>query len=1786
MSSKNQLKEYAKQVKECIAIQDYREAMKVLKKAIKIDPNNFSMVLYCGFCLDKLYSSNLEEQYFQEAEKAYEKAIELDKTSEQPLLGLIELYEKKKKDSNVKKKLYNIYEKLNVLLKGKDEEKWYNTLIKYYKLIKEDIKTLNKVELDKQIIKFEQIVKTLFDLIDVKFKGTTKEISLLKYEYMLDQLFIEEYKDSENVEDLLNQKIQEHLIEIKEREKKKLLKTKKKLSDREVENLLPSDKELLSNEKREELKKGWKEEVKQNYFLNNLESKTDIMLNNIVKFCKTNDIFCDLNIFDNIIDRTNSRLKLINDKNLEEKLRIKLIETCKDGIEMHRNYYKAFEILFLLNEEDNVKVIDEKLESEITKRLLYLFPFYGLTYIKLFELCKKKQVTSDKLEEELIILLQRGIDSNPNLILGWKLLCELYIEKNQFKNSSEIARKGLLIIENRENTTRSSLKKQKLELTILRGTTLHKSGHVDEAEQIFNLILTEMDVKNLAALKGLAEIEFSKGNLMKSREYYTKVIQLDPKDDLTLCQTGWFSYLDKDFENAVKYIKLAIDVNPNNYLYYYRLALVYWNWNSSHRSNTEYCFSNFLKSAKLNPTFSSNYTYLGHYYKDIERDEERCIKCYRKAVSLNALEEEAGLNLGDIYIRKGQLTLAASLFREATSKNSRAGWAWSKLGFYEQSLNKLDESILCFQHAIRVKPNDSLCWEGLGESYKREGKYLAALKAFSKAIELNSSLVFSMVQSAFITYQLGEFDNSRGMYEKVISVDENYIVPYEGIAEVLFKFATNLFNDGLFSKSAHQLIRAQCALIYGMKRGYEDKLRSLWKSLGDIQTYFFFYPEKSVQEASVTYLDTFKDDLNLYLTNFKSNHTSRLHYLKDAENSYSKLISFDENDSDSWYDLGVCQTYQFFIYSEQGLDTTLMEEVREKAISNIKKAISLNPNRTDFWNSLGIISSNPVVKQHCFIRAIQLKNKNYKAWNNLGTLYLQNGDFKLARKAFLKAQTLRPDNSLSWVGLALVNETVANRAGVFRAKEDFKHSSTLEYTSAGVLGLAYTSLLSKDSLYTVQSIMKYFQFNSSDYSAYNILGVALELQQQYEKSLEAFEKAENLLAQQKDKNSKQQEIKLGLSNDTSSIVFQEDDLFSVDNMLYLVRVNKARVLCKLSKYAEANSVYELCKQLSGDDMGIVFGSAVSNCYSTDSNISIKSLQTALENSKKKLQEGEEQEGRIIEIYNLFAKVFYKQKDYKKAKEYLERCIKEYPKSIETYHTYASLLILTEPNKPQAALSIVKQIYQNIDPSDIETIKLESMIHACIGNFEKARNSICKALHLFPYNAKLWDALANVTISHQFVSETVEQRKKPKTKKKAKNELDDAPIPSSNPGTLSQLTIQILESSISKFALEVFGNNKEDIVNRLFNIASLYYSMGSAPSYHDAKVTIRHALSMTQKAIILDPSNIKLRRLLAACSHTLSLLEQKDSYHKIAASLLLSYLEINGTPLENQVLKFEEDVSVINIHVALCEQYIFLKEYTKCMTHVKQVMEKYKEKPAIESTLHSVLAKCVLAKGESMEKVLKLFTLALKKDPNNTYSWFTLGDIFINMKKFKMAEYCLIVCSKLSSGKLHQSLDKQFIANVKLAYVYLMLAVNSNSNEVIDLATKGFEYAKKAMSINNESAPLYLIYGKLCFLLQNLDEATMYYQHALRLDPRQPLTALSLYRIYYIQENWEKAEEIIWAEKANSPDQPLIYYTLSVYALESGIPEPALKMIQKAIRLDPSNEEYWNYLTVIKQSIGK
>lgn len=88
-----------------------------------------------------------------------------------------------------------------------------------------------------------------------------------------------------------------------------------------------------------------------------------------------------------------------------------------------------------------------------------------------------------------------------------------------------------------------------------------------------------------------------------------------------------------------------------------------------------------MQAVKLDPYFSTGFTFLGHYYREIKHDHSRAKKCYQKAYILNPLDTDAALHLSDYLISEDKQDEAESIFRQVNESNPKVGWAWRRMGY-------------------------------------------------------------------------------------------------------------------------------------------------------------------------------------------------------------------------------------------------------------------------------------------------------------------------------------------------------------------------------------------------------------------------------------------------------------------------------------------------------------------------------------------------------------------------------------------------------------------------------------------------------------------------------------------------------------------------------------------------------------------------------------------------------------------------------------------------------------------------------------------------------------------------------------------------------------------------------------------------------------------------------------------------------------------------------------------------------------------------------------------------
>ncbi|KAK7934130.1 hypothetical protein WMY93_005026 [Mugilogobius chulae] len=498
----------------------------------------------------------------------------------------------------------------------------------------------------------------------------------------------------------------------------------------------------------------------------------------------------------------------------------------------------------------------------------------------------------------------------------------------------------------------------------------------DEALEILSKMPDSEKDPVLSSLKGRAYL--NKGQAEKGFKISMDLLASTPNLSEGLALRGLAHLLQNQLDLAEKSFLEAADQNPDCGEYYFLLGQLYWNMGEETRKDRSKAHTQLLKAANWTPIW--------------------------KAFELNPEDAESGAATVDLCMEHGHMDAALEVLQSVIQKATpgSAKWAWMRRGLYYLKVGQHQQAIADLQAALRANPEDWVCWECLGEAYLNRRSFTAALKAFTKAQQLQPSSIYSVYQAAAIKQTLGKFKEAVAEYIQ-ITAQQDYVPALKGLGECQLLLAKTLFEDCRDGGAIHLLQQAIHNLFRAVK--LRPDLSCLWKLLGDACTAVSIVSPSKGQILMPTLLCGSNSEQNQMLDQFQT--------IKVGERCYAHALKIMPDVASLWHDLGLNYHKQACLLSSSKEDETAQVGVLVKAQQCLKKAVMMDSTNHIYWNALGVVSmckgiANFTLTQHCFIKSIQVEQNNVVAWTNLGALYLKKDNIELAHEAFKIAQSLEP----------------------------------------------------------------------------------------------------------------------------------------------------------------------------------------------------------------------------------------------------------------------------------------------------------------------------------------------------------------------------------------------------------------------------------------------------------------------------------------------------------------------------------------------------------------------------------------------------------------------------------------------------------------------------------------------------------------------------------------------------------------------------------------------------------
>ncbi|XP_024971263.1 tetratricopeptide repeat protein SKI3 isoform X2 [Cynara cardunculus var. scolymus] len=446
----------------------------------------------------------------------------------------------------------------------------------------------------------------------------------------------------------------------------------------------------------------------------------------------------------------------------------------------------------------------------------------------------------------------------------------------------------------------------------------------------------------------------------------------------------------------------AVAANSEDPSLHFNLGLFL--WKGIGEESKEKAAEHFVIAAKLNPQDANAFRYLGHYYSRV--DTQRALKCYQRALNLAPQDSESGESMCDLLDKEGKESLEVAVCREASGKSPRAFWAFRRLGFLQVHQKKWSEAVHNLQQAIRGYPTSADLWEALGLAYQRLSMFTAAIKSYGRAIELEESRVFALVESGYVFLMLGSHRKGAEHFQQALQISPENVAAHYGLGCALLELSKECISSGAFRWGASILEEASKVAKTGTCLA--KNVSCMWKLHGDIQlTYAKCFPW--MDENPI--LETDKKALTASILSWKNTCSSAA---LSARHSYQQALHLAPWQANIYTDIAVTIDV-INSFKEEEKHDSIQRELPEKMILG---GLLLESSNNEFWVALGCLSHRVELKQHAFIRSLQLDVSLAVAWAYLGKLYRKQGENKLAQHAFDRARSIDPSLALPWAGMS------------------------------------------------------------------------------------------------------------------------------------------------------------------------------------------------------------------------------------------------------------------------------------------------------------------------------------------------------------------------------------------------------------------------------------------------------------------------------------------------------------------------------------------------------------------------------------------------------------------------------------------------------------------------------------------------------------------------------------------------------------------------------------------------
>ncbi len=511
----------------------------------------------------------------------------------------------------------------------------------------------------------------------------------------------------------------------------------------------------------------------------------------------------------------------------------------------------------------------------------------------------------------------------------------------------------------------------------------------------------------------LGQAYASQKDYSKSVEAFSRAIELNPQNTMYYIHRG-ISYLGLNkYDKAIDDHSIAIKISENGDPNKTCLCLAYFARGTSYAMTGMYDLASrdFDISIKNNPSFAESYASNG-VINGINGNYQVGIRNLEKAIELGDKSLETKKKLASYYSFIGKYDKALEQYDSIIQSNHKTFDIFNRRGSVYVDLKDYKNATSNFKRAIRLNPRSAVAYNGLGYVNYLQGDIEAAIDSFNKSIELDNIFLPPHLN-------LIELFNSQRKYEKAKFTAENTIKNFPEESDAYSNLAITNIKLGLFDVALENINTS--IEIYPRNANYYMFRGVIHRGLGNKKIALEDFEKAKTLKPSQEILAEIQSNLSyLYWDQGKS---------KDA------LLEIEEA-IDNGGNLAIVQYHAGFFFRASGND--------EKAVLSFDKAIALDPAmdeayylRASIFDALG--KRQKAIED--FEKAIELDSRKSKYYIGLADVYMKLGLFEKALTPLENAITVSPDSYEAYYTRSKIHEWLGHSE---LAKQDLEKAQAID----------------------------------------------------------------------------------------------------------------------------------------------------------------------------------------------------------------------------------------------------------------------------------------------------------------------------------------------------------------------------------------------------------------------------------------------------------------------------------------------------------------------------------------------------------------------------------------------------------------------------------------------------------------------------------------------------------------------------------------------------------------------